>query len=791
MSQRDENFAAPAEYSENEEAVDGVTPSTPQMDESNVDAPSPGSSVALPTLAQFPAQSAAPAPAPTSGSTSAPWEKDWSKPERQAESPAQTSGEAAPWEKNWDAKPPETGGGMGESIAAGLRGMREMLPFGQDIGAASRMVTHWMPFSEAKKEEVARDQALFEANKKAYRIGEGLGIVGQILAPEVGAVEGLQAVTAATKAPGLASTALKSAGKGAGIGALYGLGEGITPEERLHHSMVGGLTGGLVGGAVPAIGAGVKILSKKPMDALREMPIGSPEKAGVKKLSDAFDVDKSRGLVLSPEKLADAQRREQPVLPIDVGGPSVRGEARNVANLDQKAETQLSKVLSERNNNQVYRYKNFVNRLAGDVALDVNDTKDYLKAAAREANNAAYEKAYAAIPEAFSDPTLESVIKAPVGQLAAKEATRLLELERLAMPDSIDYPVKSLKWWDTVKKQLDEAIDKLYRAGDKTEGNLVAVLRDRIRNTLDDNIPEYARARDTAGDFFGQGDAFSSGLKYLSIQDTTKLGNVERLIRQLNPEQKKYFRLGVLQDLQNRVGQKNFNQEISNIFNKPNMHDKLKTALGEEDFNDFVGFNEIEQLMKQSSDAVFTGSTTMKQAARAGMNKIHSPLQGIVGGGILGGPLGSGAGYLVTSLAEHLKGSYDSKKAVEIASRLTSPDESIRYAAIKEVSRNPKAMSRISNIVSSINSMLSKGAGPVAGIGAARMGANEEVNRNRRASGGKVGKRDYPAKRLTRLEKAAQRAHNEIAHETKPLLDQPDEQIAHALEIASKTPGVL
>jgi hypothetical protein len=59
-----------------------------------------------------------------------------------------------------------------------------------------------------------------------------------------------------------------------------------------------------------------------------------------------------------------------------------------------------------------------------------------------------------------------------------------------------------------------------------------------------------------------------------------------------------------------------------------------------------------------------------------------------------------------------------------------------------------------------------------------------DKNRRERASGGKVGKRDYPAKRLTRLERAAQRAHNEIAHETKPLLDRPDEQIVHALEIA-------
>jgi len=57
----------------------------------------------------------------------------------------------------------------------------------------------------------------------------------------------------------------------------------------------------------------------------------------------------------------------------------------------------------------------------------------------------------------------------------------------------------------------------------------------------------------------------------------------------------------------------------------------------------------------------------------------------------------------------------------------------------------------------------------------------EEV-RPERATGGKVDKKDYPAKRLTRLEKAARRAFNEISNETKPLMDLPDEQIVSALD---------
>jgi hypothetical protein len=59
-------------------------------------------------------------------------------------------------------------------------------------------------------------------------------------------------------------------------------------------------------------------------------------------------------------------------------------------------------------------------------------------------------------------------------------------------------------------------------------------------------------------------------------------------------------------------------------------------------------------------------------------------------------------------------------------------------------------------------------------------------DRGEYASGGKVGKRDYPAKRLSRMEKAVKRAQDAIALETKPLMDKPDEQIAQALEIAKE-----
>jgi hypothetical protein len=57
----------------------------------------------------------------------------------------------------------------------------------------------------------------------------------------------------------------------------------------------------------------------------------------------------------------------------------------------------------------------------------------------------------------------------------------------------------------------------------------------------------------------------------------------------------------------------------------------------------------------------------------------------------------------------------------------------------------------------------------------------QKEQREEYAKGGKV----YPAKKMSHMERAAAKAFNDIANETKPLMDVPDEHIAHALGMAA------
>jgi hypothetical protein len=62
----------------------------------------------------------------------------------------------------------------------------------------------------------------------------------------------------------------------------------------------------------------------------------------------------------------------------------------------------------------------------------------------------------------------------------------------------------------------------------------------------------------------------------------------------------------------------------------------------------------------------------------------------------------------------------------------------------------------------------------------------EYDKRERRADGGKVDKRDYPAKKLNRMEKALARAQKALAEETKPIMSLDDNHVAQALHIAKE-----
>lgn len=143
-------------------------------------------------------------------------------------------------------------------------------------------------------------------------------------------------------------------------------------------------------------------------------------------------------------------------------------------------------------------------------------------------------------------------------------------------------------------------------------------------------------------------------------------------------------------------------------------------------------------------------------AAGAGMATAHEAQQGDYW------PLATelGGGYMLASLLASPRGSFAIKEWMQKGS--PAAGKALTDEISRIMGRAPKAVQYATQTNVTKNM----------------------TNREERASGGKVGNRDYPAKKLTRMEKALKRAQDALALESKPLMNEPDEQVAAALHLA-------
>jgi hypothetical protein len=228
-----------------------------------------------------------------------------------------------------------------------------------------------------------------------------------------------------------------------------------------------------------------------------------------------------------------------------------------------------------------------------------------------------------------------------------------------------------------------------------------------------------------------------------------------------------------------RLRRQGQNIDVTNLFNKKDIQDKLKMVLGEEKYNELEAFNKVERLTALSHRALQGNSTTAKQLSRmgAGISGLGKGLKDVglpVAGFSAAGPLGAAAGYVAKSFVENLSSELGRKQAIAMANKLVSGNPEAIQEVYSELAKKPGAMNKFENINNSLRYLM-----------AGKLSQNAaEPHRPQRASGGKLEKRDYPAKRLTRMERALKRAQDALAEETKPIMNLPDSTVAQALHIA-------
>lgn len=689
----------------------------------------------------------------------------------------------------------ESYGQKAKKMAAGfMTGVGSAVPLGQDIPAVigatlSKMgAMHgsknipeegsWADrYEAAKRAQMRAADIAYEQAPKSSIAGKVTGFAGSLPAvefeaPLAAAVEAGTAAKlakvadlgpAAKKAVDIAAKGVGLGAAGATTGALYGYGEGVTPEEHLAGALSGAKLGAGFNVAAPAVVSGVrKVVGATPLSKAEQaaVDLGAPMPAAVtskhpitKLLSDALNVHPLTKTILSEgvegnvQRLGEASMEKaglKPGVTPFQAGESVKDSIINWVDKESR-----DAVDDE--------YKKFERLINPTKKTPLLNTEKILKKISGEeiARGRLTRKGQPKLTEAVKDLS-QAIKNSPYG----------MNYDSIqAWKRDIGRRTSQIITSSDVNK---EHLDLLY-------GALSNDVRAAAENAGGKKAREaYDRANAEAKSIIGQRKEFESIIKkqgdqvaetvFEKLKNSAREGGRgnEELLKsarsKIKPDDWNLFASKVAEDLGTKGGVFNPSDFVKNY--------NSLTSAGKDTLFGPAG----NPTRKALEDTLTVADKYVKAKKDQHYSKLALAALSTVG---LGLPLAYGADLSDTALGAGLVGAAG---VVPIAYALRQPRLAHTFNRYMQ-NPNPAMLQTFRNALRA--SLIHQGA--------KKGQPMDQQGREERASGGKVNKRDYPAKRLNKLERMALRARQEIALETKPIMDQPDALVAKALEIANNT----
>lgn len=431
------------------------------------------------------------------------------------------------------------------------------------------------------------------------------------------------------------------------------------------------------------------------------------------------------------------------------------------------------------------------NIFAGGATVDPFDAISINRQNAKITNSKNYQNAFASpAAQNVAHPDLDMV----VNSLPQGTVNRIADLIRMdpKMGNPAQYGmVKSgsnwqinpqgmpLEFWNYVKQDLDNSIRMLKdpTTGVVSDANMYRILNGQnqiLKNTLDKIVPEYAVARGAAAEAAGFDSAMDLGMGFLNVRNDKKLNYMMDTLNKLTPEQRENAAYG-LAGAYRRMFEKNPDAAFNLFTGKTGgeMQNRFRAVMGNSAADDLIG-KSMQQGMLRNIQSLGDSSGSM-------ISK-YAPFGGAAVGGILpfaenflqnaiwsGNP--TAALYALTGYA---------------GGKLYSLSEARVAGRILELVQDPRRSAELAKLAASdpnarsfLNKTMDLLARRTAGA-ESTMGQSED--RPQRASGGRIGS-DALADKLVR---AAEVAKKSINSRTEHLLNQPDETIAKALDVAKR-----
>jgi len=502
-----------------------------------------------------------------------------------------------------------------------------------------------------------------------------VGIMGKVVAPLAQETRAL-----ITGGEGLGGQVLRTTGAGMATGALAGY--GYAEKDAGTEAAKGAIFGGVLGGTVPIVIDKAGTIIK---NVLNSAGIGDQATAASKMLGSYMQKDN-----LTPQ---EAQQALDELRRIGVPNPVIADLGANLKNLaysayvvQSKAKGNTEKFLEGRLIDQPNDIVQGLVQKAG-LAKDVNGY-EYLNALAESQSlkaSQAYPKAYSMD---VSTQPFRTYVDRPVFVKAYEEAQKRASVYGTPLPD-LD-AVRNAQSVPTdilhqIKIGLDRVIDK---ETDAVTGKVSGYGRDviNVKNEFNDKIkainPDYAKANAEFADASRIKNSFEMGQKYQQLDPKEAAANIKKM----NPDEKEAFRLGMMADINDRVGNFKGGDFSRQIFKSDNQKLLVRYAFDDQQaYNDFSQY--VKGLTEQSKTAkkILGGSPTGERlSSQEQAGQLGQIAQSAASGDVFG--LMKAAG---SSLLSRAKG-ISSETSEMLQKKLFNADPIEQRAILSELNRRAK-----------------------------------------------------------------------------------------------------
>jgi hypothetical protein len=474
------------------------------------------------------------------------------------------------------------------------------------------------------------------------------------------------------------------AGRGSAVGATTGAlsGYGYSEKDAVSDTIMGGLFGFGLGGTVPLV---IDKAGSIIRNVLNASGIGDQATASSKMLANYMQKDN-----LTPQEAYDAlnelRRIGVPNPVIADLGKNLNDLAYNAYIVQSKSKGSTEKFLESRLIDQPNDIVQGLVEKAG-LAKNVNGYEYLTALAENQASkaSAAYPKAYSL---AIDAQPFRTYVDRPVFVKAYEEAQKRASVYGQKLPDldairnAQSVPTDILH---QIKMGLDRVIEK---ETDAVTNKVSGYGRDvvKVKNEFNDKIkalnPQYEMANAEFADASRIKSSFEMGQKYQQI-DPKEAG---AKIKAMNSDEKEAFRLGMMADINKRVGKFTGGDFSRQVFKSDNQKLMVRYA-----FDDQVAYNEFSQYVKglsqqsKTAKAVLGGSKTGERlATQEEAGALGSITQSLSSGDLTGTALG----LLKNALARSRGISGETSEALQ--KRLFATDPVEQRAVLAELNRRAR-----------------------------------------------------------------------------------------------------